>query len=86
MDSPTTDDAAEAEALHRLLEREVLPAFYDRDERGLPTRWLAMMRASIRHIATGFSARRMVLDYLSECYAPAARRVEQLRLLPDWGG
>jgi hypothetical protein len=44
------------------------------------------MRASIRHIATGFSARRMVLDYLSECYAPAARRVEQLRLLPDWGG
>jgi starch phosphorylase len=86
MDSPTTDDAAEAEALHRLLEREVVPTFYERDERGLPTRWLAMMRASIRHIATGFSARRMVLDYLSECYAPAARRVEQLRLLPDWGG
>jgi starch phosphorylase len=86
MDSPTTDDAAEAEALHRLLEREVVPAFYERDERGLPTRWLAMMRASIRHTATGFSARRMVLDYLSECYAPAARRVEQLRLLPDWGG
>src|SRR5215469_5429320 len=86
MDSPVTDDAAEAEALYRLLEREVVPAFYDRDERGLPKRWLAMMRASIRHIATGFSARRMVLDYLSECYAPAARRVEQLRLLPDWGG
>jgi glycogen phosphorylase len=86
MDSPTTDDAAEAEALHRLLEREVVPVFYERDERGLPARWLAMMRASIRHIATGFSARRMVLDYLSECYAPAARRVEQLRLLPDWGG
>ena len=86
MDSPTTDDAAEAEALHRLLEREVVPAFYDRDERGLPTRWLAMMRASIRHTVTGFSARRMVLDYLADCYAPAARRVEQLRLLPDWGG
>jgi glycogen phosphorylase len=86
MDSPGTDDAAEGEALHRLLEREVVPAFYQRDERGLPGRWLAMMRASIRHTATGFSARRMVLDYLSECYAPAARRVEQLRLLPDWGG
>jgi len=28
----------------------------------------------------------MVLDYYSQCYAPAARRVEQLRLLPDWGG
>ncbi|HSR22296.1 MAG TPA: alpha-glucan family phosphorylase, partial [Candidatus Eisenbacteria bacterium] len=86
MDSPGTDDPAEAEALHRLLEREVVPTFYQRDGRGLPARWLAMMRASIRHTATGFSARRMVLDYLSECYAPAARRVEQLRLLPDWGG
>jgi glycogen phosphorylase len=86
MDSPTTDDAAEGESLFRLLEREVVPAFYTRDEQGLPRRWIAMMRSSIRHTSTGFSARRMVRDYLSECYAPAARRVEQLRLLPDWGG
>jgi glycogen phosphorylase len=86
MDSPTTDDAAEAEALYRLLEREVVPTFYARDEQGLPRRWLAMMRTSMRHTGTAFSARRMVLDYLSECYAPSARRVEQLRLLPDWGG
>ncbi len=86
MDSPTTDDAAEAESLHRLLEREVVPTFYQRDERGLPPRWLAMMRASIRHTVTRFSARRMVQDYLTECYVPAGRRVEQLRLLPDWGG
>ena len=86
LDSPTTDDAAEAEALHRLLEREVVPTFYERDERGIPKRWLGMMRASIRHTITGFSARRMLLDYLSDCYVPAARRVEQLRLLPDWGG
>jgi starch phosphorylase len=86
MDSPTTDDAAEGESLFRLLEREVVPAFYTRDDHGLPRRWIAMMRSSIRHTATGFSARRMVGDYLSECYAPAARRVEQLRLLPDWGG
>jgi starch phosphorylase len=86
MDSPTTDDTAEAEALYRLLQREVVPTFYDRDTTGLPTRWLAMMRESIRHTATQFSARRMVLDYFEQCYAPAARRVEQLRLLPDWGG
>ncbi|HKF17861.1 MAG TPA: alpha-glucan family phosphorylase [Candidatus Dormibacteraeota bacterium] len=86
IDSPSTDDAAEAEALYRLLQREVIPAFYQRDDRDLPPRWLAMMRASIRHTVTQFSARRMVLDYYSQCYAPAARRVEQLRLLPDWGG
>jgi hypothetical protein len=45
-----------------------------------------MMRASIRHTATAFSARRMVIDYFNTAYAPGARRVEQLRLLPDWGG
>ena len=86
IDSPTTDDTAEAEALYRLLLREVVPTFYRRDERGLPTQWLAMMRSSIRHLVTGFSARRMLLEYFEQCYAPAARRVEQLRLLPDWGG
>jgi starch phosphorylase len=86
MDSPTADDGAEAEALYRLLEREVAPAFYERDGQGVPGRWIGMMRSSIRHVATQFSARRMVLDYFNECYAPAARRVEQLRLLPDWGG
>lgn len=86
LDNPTTDDPAEAEALFRVLEREVIPTFYDRDHRGVPRRWVAMMRESIRHIAARFSARRMVMDYFRDCYAPAARRVEQLRLLPDWGG
>lgn len=86
LDRPAADDAAEAEGLYRLLEREVTPVYYERDARGLPTRWLAMMRASMRQVATEFSARRMVHDYFWTAYAPAARRVEQLRLLPDWGG
>jgi len=86
MDRPATDDAAEADALYRLLERDVAPLFYDRSPDGIPHGWVAMMRESIRHVGTRFSARRMLLDYFWECYAPAARRVEQLRLLPDWGG
>ncbi len=86
LDRPNVDDQAEAEGLFRLLEREVVPAFYERDENGIPPRWVAMMRASIRHVVTDFSARRMVIDYFDTAYAPAARRVEQLRLLPDWGG
>jgi starch phosphorylase len=80
------DDQAEAENLYRLLEREVVPAYFERDENGIPQRWVEMMRASIRHIATEFSSRRMVIDYFNTAYAPGARRVEQLRLLPDWGG
>ena len=86
IDRPATDDRAEAEGLYRLLEREVIPTFYERDASGLPQRWIQMMRASIRHVATEFAARRMVLDYFDSAYAPGARRVEQLRLLPDWGG
>jgi starch phosphorylase len=86
LDRQSVDDQAEAENLYRLLEREVVPAYFERDENGIPQRWVEMMRASIRHIATEFSARRMVIDYFNTAYAPGARRVEQLRLLPDWGG
>jgi starch phosphorylase len=86
LDRQDVDDVAEAEGLYRLLEREVVPAFYDRDEAGLPRRWVEMMKASIRNVVTQFAARRMVIDYFNTAYAPSARRVEQLRLLPDWGG
>jgi starch phosphorylase len=86
IDRQGTDDLAEAEALYRLLEREVAGVYFDRGEDGVPHRWLTMMKASIRRLAPEFSASRMVLDYFDDAYAPAARRVQQLRLLPDWGG
>ena len=86
LDRQATDDRAEAEGLYRLLEREVVPTYFERDAAGIPQRWVKMMRASIRHVVTDYSARRMVLDYFDKAYAPGARRVEQLRLLPDWGG
>jgi len=86
LDRQGTDDAAEAEALYRLLEREVVETFYERGADGIPRLWVAMMKSSIRHLLPEFSARRMVLDYFNLAYAPAARRVQQLRLLPDWGG
>jgi glycogen phosphorylase len=86
LDRQDVDDLAEAEGLYRLLEREVVPAYYERDDAGIPQRWVGMMKASMRNVVTGFSARRMVIDYFNQAYGPGARRVEQLRLLPDWGG
>ncbi|HYM97592.1 MAG TPA: alpha-glucan family phosphorylase, partial [Candidatus Sulfotelmatobacter sp.] len=86
LDRPNVDDVAEAEGLYRLLEREVVPAYFERDEAGIPQRWVTMMRTSMLYTMTGFSARRMLIDYFNTAYAPGARRVEQLRLLPDWGG
>ena len=66
-------DAADAHALYTLLEQQVVPAFYDRDPNGLPRRWLAVVRESIRSVASQFSARRMVKDYVERRYAPAMR-------------
>lgn len=85
IDVPQTDDATEAGDLLRLLEEEVVPLFYDRDEQGIPQGWVAMMRESIRHVASNFAARQMVLRYHLECYAPAAHRVEELKQLSRWG-
>lgn len=68
-------DAADANALYALLERDVVPAFYERDAKGLPKRWLAMVKRSILTVTPRFSARRMVKDYCRDAYAaPMSRR------------
>jgi len=67
---PAAHDARDTAALYDLLEQEVLPAFYDRDADGLPHAWLARTRASMRTLAPGFCAGRMLHDYLERIYAP----------------
>jgi starch phosphorylase len=66
--------AADANALYELLENDVVPAFYDRDPAGIPHRWLATVKESIRSVAPRFSARRMVKEYVERAYAPAMER------------
>jgi starch phosphorylase len=61
-------DDRDTAAFHRVLSKEVLPAFYERDERGLPPRWLGLMRASLRSIAPRFSAGRMLDEYVHARY------------------
>lgn len=70
-------DRADAERLYTLLEREIAPEFYARDQRGIPARWVARMRASMGALAPRFSASRMVIEYVERLYLPA---VERLRL------
>ncbi|MGZ4179510.1 MAG: hypothetical protein ACXVUL_02320 [Solirubrobacteraceae bacterium] len=62
-----------AGTLYRLLEHEVVPAFYDRDAEGLPRAWLACIRASLRTLAPAFAAGRMVEDYVERIYTPTRR-------------
>jgi glycogen phosphorylase len=74
-------DAAEAEALYGLLEREVIPEFYTRDEYGIPRGWVARMRESMARLTPTFSTNRAVRQYTDEHYMPAAaayrRRAEK---------
>jgi starch phosphorylase len=67
-------DAADASALYRLLEEEVVPAFYERDAANVPRRWLGTVKESIRSVAPRFSAKRMVKEYVEKMYVPAAER------------
>jgi starch phosphorylase len=66
---PATVDAADAEALYRLLEEEIVPTFYDRDADKIPRRWLQMVKEAIRTTMPRFSARRMVKQYVEQAYA-----------------
>ena len=66
-------DAADAEALFAVLEEQVIPAFYERDERGLSVRWLALMRNSIAQLGARFNTNRMLVEYVESLYLPAHR-------------
>ncbi len=71
---PDAVDAADAEALYQLLEREVVPTFYDRDQHDIPSQWLQIVRQAIVTVAPRFSARRMVKEYAEEMYSRALQR------------
>ena len=69
-DSPD-GDARDADELFRILEEQVMPAFYNRDAEGVPRRWLARVRASLSRLTPLFSANRMLGEYVARCYRPA---------------
>ncbi len=64
-------DGADADALYRTLEEEVVPLFFDRDSDGVPRRWIHLIKEAIRTVAPVFSARRMVKEYAVRMYVPA---------------
>ena len=70
-------DVAEAAELYRLLEDEVIPAFYERDENGIPVSWVARMRASMAQLTPRFSTNRMLRQYTREIYLPSVQAFRQ---------
>jgi starch phosphorylase len=71
-DSPQWDQH-EAQGLYDLLEQQVVPEFYTRDDQGIPVAWVQRMRASMGRLTPQFSANRAVCEYTEEHYLPAAQ-------------
>ena len=72
VDDQDRRDDLEATALYDLIENEVAPRFYDVDEQGVPTRWIEMLRHTLKSLGPKVLATRQVRDYVRELYAPAA--------------
>ncbi len=71
-------DEVEANFLYDLLEKEVIPLFYTRDELGLPRGWLSKMKNAIRFNCPKFNTARMVRDYANRFYFPTSDRFSKL--------
>jgi len=75
-------DFIEAQALYNMLEKDLVPAFYNRARDGLPREWIARIKASMRKLAPFFNTYRMVREYTEEYYIPSHRRFTGM-IAPD---
>jgi starch phosphorylase len=75
-------NAVESQALYDLLEKEVVPLFFDRGPERIPRRWIAKMKASMSRLAPVYNTNRMVRQYAEQFYAPALQRWQEL-VTPD---
>jgi starch phosphorylase len=78
--SPEEEDKADAEALYRLLEKKIVPLYYNRDRDGVPHDWIRVVKEAIRSVVPNFCARRMLKEYTNQIYLPATLSLKQERL------
>ncbi len=79
IDSPADGDfehqtKQDSESLYRLLEEEIVPLYYERDEQNLPMAWIHLMKESICSLAPVFNTHRMIKDYGNKMYDPISER------------
>ena len=69
-------DNADSSSIYEILEKSLIPLYYDRDENGIPVNWIKMMKASIKSLAAEFSTQRMVQEYTEKLYVPSMDRAQ----------
>ena len=77
-DNLDIQDKLESEALYNVLEREVIPMFYNRNGKSYPLEWITIMKNSVRQAGQQFSAQRMLMHYTDQFYAPALKSSVEL--------
>ncbi len=77
-DEADYQDTVESNAIYDLLEKEIVPLFYERGRDGLPRGWIAKMKAAMRDHAGVFNTNRMVREYFEHCYWPSVERSQRL--------
>jgi len=70
-------DAVEADELYQILEDQIIAEFYQRDERGIPGKWVTRIRNSMATLTPEFSSNRMLRDYVENYYLPASSNFRQ---------
>lgn len=91
-EDPEYQDKVDVESLYELLEKEVVPLFFDRGPDGLPHKWIDMMRRSMATICGRFNSHRMIEEYMEDYYVQAGlahqvlgeNRLARARELRDW--
>jgi len=71
-------DEVESKALYDLLEREIIPLFYQRGRDGLPREWIRLMKSCMRTIGQSMSSHRMLMDYCNKFYFPALKNYRRI--------
>jgi glycogen phosphorylase len=79
-------DDLESSGLYKLLEEAVAPKFYERDEHGVPPRWIEMVRHTVQTLGPKVLASRMVRDYVEQYYTPAAQSLRKTIAPAEDGG
>jgi starch phosphorylase len=67
-------DDNDAASLRAIVEKEIVPLFYDRGRDGIPRKWLKKVRKSMMTLIPAYNTDRMVMQYIKECYQPTRRR------------
>lgn len=91
-DNEYYQDNADSLSIYEILEKQIIPMFYDRNEYGIPVKWVKMMKESIKSLTWQFSTHRMLQEYTGGMYVPSMERVdmissgnyEYVRRLTEW--